>query len=224
MHYKKLILAVSVAGLLIPGKVLADSAPEMIETISTIASPSEIPLASPSEIASYSSIPITPSEEEETTVMLPGAERKGFIFDHWNTEKDDYGDTYYEGDVVDLHLVSDLYAFWEIDPEYVASDSEIPKVATPSEMKHLDEDFLYDVANEKSVDVKHESESLSENEAEKKTASVAEDMTTDDTSSADGEKKSTIKEVSEEITEAIENVEEKVASILQKDEVTDESH
>lgn len=142
MHYKKLILSLSLAGLLIPGKALAENFPMIFENISGIATPSEIELASPSEIASYSNISIVP-EEEETTVMLPGAARTGFIFDHWNTEKDDSGDTYYEGDVVDLQMITDLYAFWEIDPDYVASPSEIPgeMMVSPSEIENVEEEM-----------------------------------------------------------------------------------
>lgn len=141
MHYKKLILTLSMAGLLVPGKALAENFPMIVENISSIATPSEIELASPSEIASYSNISIVPEDEEETTVMLPGAARTGFIFDHWNTDRDDSGDTYYEGDVVDLQRITDLYAFWEIDPDYVASPSEIPDemVASPSEIEKVEE-------------------------------------------------------------------------------------
>lgn len=133
MQYKKIILALSFTGLLIPGKVLAESVPSFLETF-PVASTSEI--ASPSEIATYSNIEIEP-EDENTTVILPGATRAGFIFDHWNTEKDDSGDTYYEGDVIDVNEVNDLYAFWEIDEDYVASPSEIAtasEIASPSEV------------------------------------------------------------------------------------------
>lgn len=160
MHYKKLILSLSLAGLLIPGKALAENFPMIFENISGIATPSEIELASPSEIASYSNISIVPEEAEETTVMLPGAARTGFIFDHWNTEKDDSGDTYYEGDVVDLQMITDLYAFWEIDPDYVASPSEIPgeMVASPSEIEKVEEEEMTSPSEETVPEVEESAE------------------------------------------------------------------
>lgn len=243
INHKKIILVLSMAGLLVPGRALAENFPHIVENIVSIASPSDIDLASPSEIASYSNIEIVPEEEEETTVMLPGATRLGFIFDHWNTEKDDSGDTYYEGDVVDLNDVTDLYAFWEEDPDYVASPSEIPdeEMASPSELEEInfDEEFSVDeTENTENTEteeteakteetVENEEETVEESEAETETEIEAETeiestLETEEETEAEVEKKNEeVNTVSEEKTDEkretkniVEKVSEKVSEAV----------